>query len=105
MWFRDDFVAHYKWLPADADQIRKAFESRGAKLVKWAMSRIRDGSDDVNWLRTDVLERLHQYWASDEKFLIKSEIGKQNRDFDTGAPLYTGGSITIHEHFDRMVIM
>lgn len=102
MWFKDDFGAHYKWLPVDANQIHKAFESRGTKLVKWAMGRIKDGSDDGSWLLPDVLECLRQYCASDEKFLIKNEIGKQNRASDIGAPLYAGGSITIHEHFDRM---
>ena len=70
--------------------------------MKNAMSKIRAGQDKGLWIPSEVRETLEAHWAG-EQFKAKSVIGKHNRSVDSGASLYTGGSVSTAVHRHRMV--
>lgn len=53
-----EFEDKFRWLPKDKNAIRKAFESRGARLVKNDMNKIWKGKNNGDWLYPHMLKDL-----------------------------------------------
>ena len=93
----------YAWDPAEEHAIRVIFETKGSRILKNAMNKIRTDQDKGTWMSPTVRANLAQYWSS-SSFLNKSSIAKANRAADGGASAYTGGSISTTSHFEKLVI-
>lgn len=92
----------HKWLPEHENAIRVIFDHKGSNILKNTFNKIRTKGEEAPWLSPEVRAGLEAYWAA-EDFQKKSATAKQNRAKDSGASLYTGGSISIAQHRDRMV--
>ncbi|KAK7277802.1 hypothetical protein RJT34_22819 [Clitoria ternatea] len=102
LWFTK-FEKSYKWLPEHKNQIRCIFDHKGSNIMKNFMNKLRTGHDKGLWMSPKVKAGLQAHWAGDE-FKKKSTIGKRNRALDSGAAIYTGGSISAVAHRDRMAV-
>jgi len=46
--------------------IRSIFETKGSRIIKNAMSKVRNGQDKGTWIPPLIRETLNQYWCSAE---------------------------------------
>ena len=89
----------YRWHPEKERVIRVVFETKGSRIFKSAMNKIRNDQDKGNRITTNVRAALDEHWGSID-FLNKSSTAKANRSVDRGASTYCGCSIsTAFAHF------
>ncbi|KAK7362932.1 hypothetical protein VNO77_05057 [Canavalia gladiata] len=65
------------------------------------MNKVRTGKDKGVWITPEVRQQLELHWAGQD-FQKRSTIGKKNRACDSGASNYTGGSVSVAVHRNRM---
>ncbi|KAL5190789.1 hypothetical protein HKD37_04G010152 [Glycine soja] len=99
-WF-GEFKKEYRWHPQEERAIRAIFETKGSRILKSAMNKIRNGQDKGKWITTNVRAALDEHWGS-TNFLNKSSTAKANRSVDRGASAYCGGSISTAAHFEKL---
>ena len=71
----------YRWHPQEERAIRAVFETKGSRILKSAMNKIRNGQDKEKWITTNVRAALDKHWGSID-FLNKSSIAKVNQSID-----------------------
>jgi len=94
----------YRWDPEQERVIRSIFDTKGSRILKNAMNKVRTGQDKRTWIPTTVRATLDLHWSS-IKFQNKSVVAKANRVVEKGAYAYCGGSIFTTTHFEKMVIL
>ncbi|KAL5130900.1 hypothetical protein HKD37_12G033884 [Glycine soja] len=99
-WF-GEFKKEYRWHPQEERAIRAVFETKGSRILKNAMNKIRNGQDKGKWITANVRAALDEHWDS-TNFLNKSSTAKANRSIDRGASTYCGGSISTATHFEKL---
>ncbi|KAL5142208.1 hypothetical protein HKD37_09G025435 [Glycine soja] len=99
-WF-GEFKKEYRWHPQEEQAIRAVFETKGSRILKSAMNKIRNGQDKGKWITTNVRVALDEHWGSTD-FLNKSSTVKANRSVDKGASAYCGGSISTVTLFEKL---
>ena len=93
----------YRWHPQEERAIRAVFETKGSRILKSAMNKIRNGQDKGKWITTKVRAALDKHWGSTD-FLNKCSTVKANWFVDRRASTYCCGSISIAAHFEKLVI-
>ncbi|KAL5172882.1 hypothetical protein HKD37_16G045548 [Glycine soja] len=73
-WF-GEFKKEYRWHPEEEGAIRAVFETKGSRILKSAMNKIRNGQDKEKWITTNVRAALDKHWGSID-FLNKSTTAK-----------------------------
>ncbi|KAG5071648.1 hypothetical protein JHK86_006859 [Glycine max] len=82
-----EFKKEYRWHPQEERAIRAIFETKGSRILKNAMNKIRNGQDKGKWITANVRAALDEHWGSTD-FLNKSSTAKANRSVDRGASAY-----------------
>ncbi|KAG5042792.1 hypothetical protein JHK87_006707 [Glycine soja] len=91
----DTSMKEYRWHPQEERAIRAIFETKGSRILKNAMNKIRNGQDKGKWITANVRAALDEHWGSTD-FLNKSSTAKANRSVDRGASAYCGDGIENH---------
>ncbi|KAH1197895.1 hypothetical protein GmHk_18G051571 [Glycine max] len=101
-WLKVSIELHNRrWHPEKERVIRVVFETKGSRIFKSAMNKIRNDQDKGNRITTNVRAALDEHWGSID-FLNKSSTAKANRSVDRGASTYCGCSISTASHFEKL---
>nr|KYP32408.1 hypothetical protein KK1_046928 [Cajanus cajan] len=102
-WF-GEFKKEFRWDPQQEQAIRSVFETKGSRILKNSMNKVRNGQDNGTWIQASVRAALDQHWGS-KSFKNKSSTAKANRAVDKGASTYCGGSISTATHYEKLVFL
>ena len=67
----------YGWHLVEERAIKAIFETKGSRILKSTMNKIRNGQDKGKWITTNVRAALDEHWGSTD-ILNKSSTTKAN---------------------------
>ncbi|KAL5187516.1 hypothetical protein HKD37_05G013176 [Glycine soja] len=78
----------YRWYPTEKRAIRGVFETKGSRILKNAMNKIKNGQDKGKWIPANVRALPWTNIGGSTDFLNKSSIAKANGTVNRGALTY-----------------
>ncbi|XP_060190440.1 uncharacterized protein LOC132619604 [Lycium barbarum] len=88
--FKDKCV----WRPEHETQMAQNFKKKAQCLLCDMLGRVRQSNKKPGWILPENYNKLLHYWATNERFLQLSDIGKKARNSTKGGSLHTSGAMS-----------
>ncbi|XP_059282768.1 uncharacterized protein LOC132036442 isoform X2 [Lycium ferocissimum] len=82
------------WRPEHEKQLTQNFKKKAQHLLCDMLGRVRKSHKKPKWILPENYNKLLHYWATDERFLQLSDIGKKERNSTKGGSLHTSGAMS-----------
>ncbi|XP_017408089.2 uncharacterized protein LOC108320991 isoform X2 [Vigna angularis] len=97
------FKQKVKWRAEHEAEIKKNFHSKASHRLSEMFRDARITGERPYWVEEHIWNSLLAHWNLPD-YRNKCAIAQRNRASEKGGVLYTGGSITTHEHAIRMAV-